>query len=1034
MWSAEKHFSPFRIVVLFMVLALAGLAITGRLFVDLTPDYSNPQLNISFTFPGASPEFAEQEATAPLENALSTLANIKNIYSVSRYDGGYVQIEFQKDADLDYRRFEAAAIIRQLYKQLHPGISYPVIARQTPDDEQTRPLLVYRAMTTVSPEEAGLQVRRVFRGLGMQAGVSEVRIAGDETTQVTIRYDQSALRRNGISTDLLEQAISQVDAWNVSGKSNFRSGQVYNVKVWQQHTSVEGLRSLIIAADSGRIVRLGDVAEIKEETTTPGSYYRINGLNAISLSIFADGAFNRIVLAEQLKTRVTQLAKDLPPGYEILLGHEDTEFLVKELDKIYLRAALSVAILCLLILVVRRDLRYLGALFSGILINLLLTLLGAWLLDIKIHLYTIAGLTISFGLIVDNAIVMIDHIHSRKSTGIVTALVAASLTTVAALSVVYFLPDEERQNLTEFSGIISLGLAISLIISLFYSPAVYALLMRNIKPPDKVMKKRAAIRWWQIYYQFVHLLASYKKSFLTFIILVFGLPVFLLPSQWPGQSWYNQTVGHDVYQEKIRTFSDKMLGGTLRLFVRDVYERYSYRTPEETLLFINAGLPYGHTPQQMDHLIVQMEGHLKNVQGIKTFITSVYSGQQASITVSFDEDHENGPLPYMLKSRLISHSLDMGGAEWDIYGVGRGFSNSGNDEMPSFRVTMRGYNYNELERQANQFATKLEKHQRIQKVNIDERLSWNEQSTKELVLNIDQEKLSYSGGQAGQVTNQLVALTEPSLPVTHISSDDRFLPVFLQEKNAYQFNKYDLMNAPLALGNERNLRLGPFATLSVRTTKNAIHKENRRYIRIVGFDYMGSFSFAEAYLDKTMGEMGALLPAGYEMEKQTWSWDWNKAKRQYGLLIVLLVAVYFICAILFENLKQPFYIILCVPVSFIGLFLVFSVFGFYFDQGGYAAFIMLGGLAVNAGIFVVNDLNAYKKGPYNRNVIKAVAGKAWPIILTVLSTCFGLIPFVFGGQQEVFWFSLAIGTIGGLMFSMVAVFVVLPVILFRTSG
>ena len=149
------------------------------------------------------------------------------------------------------------------------------------------------------------------------------------------------------------------------------------------------------------------------------------------------------------------------------------------------------------------------------------------------------------------------------------------------------------------------------------------------------------------------------------------------------------------------------------------------------------------------------------------------------------------------------------------------------------------------------------------------------------------------------------------------------------------------------------------------------------------------------------------------------------------LILVLVVGIFFICSVLFENLKQPFFIIIIIPFSVIGLFLIFSLFDFYFDQGGYAAFVMLGGLAVNAAIFIVNDLNNRSIGLYNRNILKAVAGKAVPIMLTILSTCFGLIPFIIEGQNEVFWFSLAIGTIGGLVFSIIGVFVALPVFLWK---
>jgi multidrug efflux pump subunit AcrB len=212
---------------------------------------------------------------------------------------------------------------------------------------------------------------------------------------------------------------------------------------------------------------------------------------------------------------------------------------------------------------------------------------------------------------------------------------------------------------------------------------------------------------------------------------------------------------------------------------------------------------------------------------------------------------------------------------------------------------------------------------------------------------------------------------------------------------------------------------------------NAIHKENRQYIRVVGFDYYGSGKFGSKYLKEVLAEMENELPLGYEAKKTGWQWDWQKTKRNYALLIILAIGIYFICSVLFESLKQPLYIIGMVPLSFIGLFLTFAVFDFYFDQGGYAAFILLGGLTVNAAIFIVYDLNNLKTGNYNRNVVKAVLGKAKPILLTIASTCFGLIPFLLEGQNEVFWFSLAAGTIGGLLISLLAVFFVLPVWLMR---
>jgi multidrug efflux pump subunit AcrB len=140
----------------------------------------------------------------------------------------------------------------------------------------------------------------------------------------------------------------------------------------------------------------------------------------------------------------------LPAGFEVRLENDDTEFLEKELNKIYKRSGLSILILIIFIFLINRNLRYLSILFLGIVINLSITGIILYLLKVDIHLYSLAGLTISFGLIVDNAIIMIDHLHKHKNRKVFVALLAASLTTIAALMIVFFLPEEDRKNLTNF--------------------------------------------------------------------------------------------------------------------------------------------------------------------------------------------------------------------------------------------------------------------------------------------------------------------------------------------------------------------------------------------------------------------------------------------------------------------------------------------------------------------------------------------------------------------------------------------------------
>lgn len=142
--------------------------------------------------------------------------------------------------------------------------------------------------------------------------------------------------------------------------------------------------------------------------------------------------------------------------------------------------------------------------------------------------------------------------------------------------------------------------------------------------------------------------------------------------------------------------------------------------------------------------------------------------------------------------------------------------------------------------------------------------------------------------------------------------------------------------------------------------------------------------------------------------------------------------IFVICSILFESLRQPLAIVLLVPIAFIGVFLTFYLFDINFDQGGLAAFVMVAGLVVNSGIYIVNDFNNFKKVTTHYSImcyVKAFNYKCMPVFLTILSTVLGLVPFLWSGQHDVFWYAFAAGTIGGLVFSLLAVFFYLPLFL-----
>ena len=173
------------------------------------------------------------------------------------------------------------------------------------------------------------------------------------------------------------------------------------------------------------------------------------------------------------------------------------------------------------------------------------------------------------------------------------------------------------------------------------------------------------------------------------------------------------------------------------------------------------------------------------------------------------------------------------------------------------------------------------------------------------------------------------------------------------------------------------------------------------------------------------------LPMGYTAEAVDYYSSWSKKDNsQYLLLLVVVAIIFFITSILFNSLKQPIAIIFVIPVSYIGVFLTFYWFNLNFDQGGFASFVLLCGITVNASIYIINEYNNIRKRcpllSSARAYVKAWNAKVIPIFLTVVSTILGFIPFMVGTVHEAFWFPLAAGTIGGLIMSVVAIFLFLP--------
>ena len=466
---------PFRLIIVFIVLAVIGVAAIPRLSVNFAPTYTKPAITVAYNLPNSSPDIVERLATSPLENALSQLEGLNGLSSVSNYNSGSITLDFDKNDDIDFRKFEVNTIIRNIYKKLPENLSYPRVEQRGGEDqnEPDSPILSYSVNGPYASYRLQQEVDEfIKKPLSQLREVKQVDVSGGNPLQISVDFDIPTLIRYNLSKSQIVQALNTNNGAVFAGMAKLGSGQQFFLKTSSKLPNLDDLGEVEIIVIDGKAIRLKDVAKLYLEERKPSYYKRIDGKNAVYMSIYAREGVNKIVLAEQVKQQIESLKYNLSDDVGIILEQDDTEFLSKEMNKIYIRTGLSISILVLFILLINRSPKYLFTLFLGIVVNLCITAIIVFALDVELHIYSIAGVTISFGLIVDNAIVMLDHMHRKKNAKIFLALLAASLTTIMALLIVLLLPEEERRDLTDFSIVVAINLGVSLLIALFFTPAL----------------------------------------------------------------------------------------------------------------------------------------------------------------------------------------------------------------------------------------------------------------------------------------------------------------------------------------------------------------------------------------------------------------------------------------------------------------------------------------------------------------------------------------------------------------------------------
>jgi len=1046
--TGRRLFSTYTVNILFIMFALVGLALVSRLTIKLNPGRQANSLHIRYTFANAAPQVVEQQVTSVLEGAFATIPGIKHIESNSSQGYGNITLKAARSTNLQTMRFQVLSVMKDVWQHLPEEVGYPEISNGRGNGEDKQLLLSYVLNGNAGSFELQQYAEQMIQPqLSATRGTSGIEVYGATPYEWHLKYNQPLLNQYGLTIGDIQQALySWGDIQGIGTTHNnilSITGIQYPVSITT--TADNDWKNLPLKNLDGTIIRLGDVAQREIVAQPLLSYFRINGQNTVTINVYAETASNQIALADRLYAAEKQLRERLPQGWSLIKMYDSSEYLRVEITKTSLRLLTAILLLLLFVLIIHRSFRYLFLILISLTVNLAISVILFYLAGVEIHLVSIAGITVSIGIIIDNYIMMTDYMLQRRNIRIFTAMLGATLTTLGALVVIFFLDEADRTNLIDFALVVIINLSVSLLVASMLIPSLmHGLNIRKRATFVRLRRLKRILKFNRVYINYIIFARRYRWAFVILAILAFGIPLQLLPtsidSKTPASGLYNFTFGSSFYNNYLRSPAEKYLGGTLRLFMQHAGGRNQFYAPSgETTLYIRVSLPTGTTIEQLNTVCLKMESYLKQFTEIRQFQTSVNGPQDAQIIIYFTPEALNGVGPEQIKGFMIQKANEFAGADFGIYMRNESFSNELSEGWRMSQIRLSGYNYRELIEIAHNAADSLKRKPRISNIALFSGTSYyNQDATiEEKELWIDKYRLAASGAAYFDFVEQLMLHTAGPVARNVIMHNGEYLTVKLFDSNMPRNDIWQLMNNRMQVDSTL-LVPGEISEISSNRVDGNIYRKDQSYFVTIAYDFIGPDELSRRVLERETTKLNQLLPLGYKAEVPDYSYLWKFGEKpaQYWLLGLIVLIIWAISAIVFESLVQPLVVISMIPLSFIGVFITFIYFDIPFDEGGYASLLLLSGLAVNMVIYILNDVNHLRfqnKAKGSALYLKAFNMKILPIVLTTISTLLGLLPFLIIDSHTSFWTAFAAGTTGGLLFAIPAMILYLPMMVWMDA-
>ena len=1000
---------PVFATMMIMSLVVLGLFSYMKLNVDLYPNVDIPYVVITTILPGAGPEQIETDVTKIIEDAVNPVEGVDFIQSTSQENVSLVVIAFKleingKDAAQDVR--EKIAAVRA---QLPNEIEDPVIQRYDP---ASFPIMNLTVSGNMSEKEITTFTKDVVKKrMENIPGVGAVLLVGGAEREIQIEVDAAKLRAYNIS---IQDIIINVGTQNVEipGGNITEGSRQLLVRTMGKYKNVKDFEKIIVATPMGKPVYLRDVANVVDGVEEQTSLTRTNGKIAVGLNIIKQSGSNTVQVAQSVNKQIEKLKNDIPAGVTINIAQDNSIFIEDSINDVLFDILYGGLLAVIVIYLFLANFR--ATIISGLALptSIIASFILMFALNFTLNMMSLLALSLAVGLLIDDAIVVIENIYRHMAQGetpmeaaksaseeIGLAVMATTFTIVAVFIPVAFMPGIVGRFFYEFGITISAAVLVSLFVAFTLTPMLSSKWLRR---EDEELSPKGNILNKSLYYFnhfFEKLNGKYEKSL-----------------RW--SLTHRKTIVFGAIGIFVASF-----------FIMGMLGSQFFPESDQSQFNVVVNASPGSSLEQTSLICEKIEAKLREMPEVKLVLTTIGSGNnpvtKANILVKLVPTHERKKSDKMIMSEIRNEAKLIPGAKISMLEQG----GPGGNEKP-VTLSIRGDDLKELEKIADKVEAIVKSAQGA--VDVENSL---ELSKPEIRINIDREKASDLAINPYLIASTIRAMVDGNVATQYQEGDEQIdVRVRLKKEDRTKINDLSLLTVKSnkKIGNlDFLVPVSDVATITQDAGPSKINRYKRQKEIRVDANLDGRFlgvvlSDIKLETSKLNLESGYTINVIGEGEMQDESFG--------NILLSLMLAIVFVYIVLaaqFDSFIHPFSIMLALPMSIIGAVIMLLIFGSSVSVMSLIGIIMLMGLVTKNGILLVDFTNVLRERGLSRfdALVKAGPTRLRPILMTTFAMIFGMVPVALAlGEGAEFRAPMGQAVIGGLITSTLLTLFIVPVV------